>query len=327
MKKLFILIILWFLSFQLVSKPLIIFDTDFGGDADDLGALVMLHNFINRGECEVLAIMSWSLEENTVSAIDAVNRFYKHEYIPIGTRKGSTYFEPWNYNQAIIKKLPYKITYNEAPDAVYLYRKILSNSPDTSITIVTVGPLANLKSLIESPSDSISNMTGLELIKSKVKEFVIMGGQFPEGKNEWNFNGNMPGITKFVLENIEVPVTFSGYEIGVDIKTGAKFNEIDPEHPLYIGFMHFSQNAPWMKEYFQGKILNNSSYDQTAVLYAVSGGIGKYWIKITDGFCIADEDGGNKWVKLKSKNHAYLKLIIEKDEMANIIESLMLGNY
>ena len=57
------------------AQPKIIFDTDFGGDADDLGALVMLHHFMNRGECDLLAVMCWNVEPSAVSAIDAVNRF------------------------------------------------------------------------------------------------------------------------------------------------------------------------------------------------------------------------------------------------------------
>ena len=35
-----------------------------------------------------------------------------------------------------------------------------------------------------------------------------MGGQFPAGENEWNFNGDMPGVTKFVVENLEEYVEY-----------------------------------------------------------------------------------------------------------------------
>ena len=73
------------------SDPvIIIFDTDFGGDADDLGALVMLHNFMARGECELLAVMCWQTEISSVSGIDAVNRFYNNP-VPVGTRKDETH--------------------------------------------------------------------------------------------------------------------------------------------------------------------------------------------------------------------------------------------
>lgn len=310
-----------------ITQPKIIFDTDIGGDADDLGALAMLHNYVKRGDCELLAIMSWSDDKFAVPAIDAINRYYHHPNIPIGTRKDGTSESETNYNQAIAKNFEYKLSYEDVPDAVDLYRKILAKAKDSSITIVTVGPLLNIQRLIQSKPDKYSKHSGDELISKKVKEFVIMGGKFPKGDNEWNFNGNMPGVTKFVIDNIKVPIVFSGFELGVQIKTGAAFNDIDEDTPLYQGFMHFSQNAPWMKDNFKGKILNNSTFDQTAVLYAVNGGVGVLWKKITGGYCLADDKGGNKWEKRENSNHSYLKLIETPEFMGLLIELIMLNRF
>jgi inosine-uridine nucleoside N-ribohydrolase len=321
----FLILILFALSGN--AQPKIIFDTDIGGDADDLGALAMLHNYIKRGDCELLAIMSWSNDKYAVPAIDAINRYYHHPNIPIGTRKDGIYESETNYNQAIANNFEYNLTYDDVPDAVDLYRKILAKAKDSSITIVTVGPLLNIQRLIQSKPDKYSESSGDELISKKVKEFVIMGGKFPKGDNEWNFNGNMPGVTKFVIDNIKVPIVFSGFELGVQIKTGAVFNDIDENTPLYQGFMHFSKNAPWMKDQFEGKILNNSTFDQTAVLYAVNGGVGVLWKKITGGYCVADENGGNKWVKLENSNHSYLKLIETPEFMGLLIELIMLNRF
>jgi inosine-uridine nucleoside N-ribohydrolase len=326
--KLLLLFTLTFLfSANAFSQVKIIFDTDIGADADDLGALVMLHHFIDKGECDLLAVMCWSTEEYAVSAIDAVNRFYNHPYIPIGTRKGDTYFESWNYTKQIADNFYHELDYASVADASVLYREILSKSQDKSITIVTVGPLKNIENLIQSQADSISGLSGKELIDQKVKEFVIMGGQFPQGDKEWNFDGEMHGVTRFVIQNISTPITFSGFELGLAIKTGEVFNHIDPKTPLYIGSLHFSKNAPWVKEDFNGKILNSSTYDQTAVLYAVRKGIGVYWEKVENGICLPDDTGGNTWVEATSSNHSYLKLRMDKEELATLLESLMLGDF
>jgi inosine-uridine nucleoside N-ribohydrolase len=314
-------------SFIAFSQPKIIFDTDIGGDADDLGAIAMLHNYVSRGDCELLAVMCWSDDEYAVPAIDAINRFYLHPNIPIGVRKDGTSTSVTNYNQAIANNFEYKLTYNDVPETVDLYRKILSSAADTSITIITVGPLKNIQRLLQSKADKHSKLNGSELISKKVKEFVIMGGKFPKGDDEWNFNGNMPGVTKYVLSNLKVPVVFSGFELGVQIKTGAIFNEIDTETPLYKGFMYFSQHAPWIKDQYKGKILDNSTFDQTAVLYAVNGGVDVLWEKVTGGFCEADEKGGNKWVKRENSNHSYLKLIETPKFMALLIEAIMLNRF
>ena len=74
---------------------------DIGGDADDLGALVMLHNYVKSGDCELLAIMNWGTDEFAVPAIDAINRFYLHPEIPIGTRKDGTTTSDTQYNKVI----------------------------------------------------------------------------------------------------------------------------------------------------------------------------------------------------------------------------------
>jgi hypothetical protein len=154
-----------------------------------------------------------------------------------------------------------------------------------------------------------------------------MGGEFPSGKGEWNFSGNMPGVTRFVFDNLTLPVTFSGYEIGVRIKTGKIFNEIDEHTPLYQGFLHFSRNAPWVKENYKGEILDNASFDQTAVLYAVRGGLGIYWDRVENGYCEIDVNGDNRWIEGEKTNHSYLKLTHDYEKMAELIESIMLNDF
>ena len=89
MRKLYTTILVLLISVSGIKAQVkIIFDTDLGGDFDDLGALAMLHHFVDKGECDLLAVMCWSTEQYAVSAIDAVNRFYQHPDIPVGVRKG-----------------------------------------------------------------------------------------------------------------------------------------------------------------------------------------------------------------------------------------------
>jgi len=310
-----------------LAQTRIIFDTDFGIDADDLGALAMLHHFVDKNECELEAIMCWSTEQYAVSAIDAVNRFYGHPDIPIAVRKDSVQYVESSYSKPIADKFPNTLKHQDVPDAVTLYRKILAESDDNSLVIVTVGPLKNIENLLESAGDSITPLRGEELGEQKVQEFVIMGGKFPEGKWEWNFAGGMPGVTRNVLAMLDVPITFSGFELGVAIKAGEVFNRMDPNTPLYVGFLHYSGNAPWMKRNFKGAILDNSTFDQTAVLYAVRNGIGTYWDKVSDGVCLPDEKGGNTWKLAENSKHSYLKLTMDQDEIAIVIEGMMLGEF
>ena len=309
------------------EMPRIIFDTDFGGDADDLGALAMLNNFVNKEECELMAVMCWNVEPYAVAAISAVNTFYGNPDIPIGTRKDKGEYIDWMHGKVLADNFPYQVDAESAPETTELYRKLLVESKDHEVVIVTVGPLSNILRLINSEPDDISPLTGLQLIEQKVKEFVIMGGQYPTGEQEWNFDGNMKGVTKYVLEKLTVPITFSGYELGVNLKTGEIFNEIDKNSPLYKGFMHFSKYCPWLNDQYEGKIYDNATYDQTAVLYAVRNGVGDYWSRVEDGYCVADSTGGNTWKTATGTNHAYLKLIREQEDMATVIENFMINNF
>ncbi|MCC5928368.1 MAG: nucleoside hydrolase [Cyclobacteriaceae bacterium] len=317
------------LHYQLISiaQPKIILDTDIGSDADDLAAIAMLHNLHRRGECELLAIMCWSTEKYAVPAIDALNRYYGHPEIPVGARDIEVFYESWQYNKAIADRFEHQLKHDDVPNATTLYRKLLHAAEDQSIIVVTIGPLFNIQALIQSEPDSVSKFSGRDLIAQKVEKFVIMGGGFPDCEiDEWNFNGRMPGVTKFVIENLPVPIVFSGYEVGMPIMTGETLNQRDSRCPLFVGYQHFSKYAPWMQPY-ENRIKNNNSYDQTAVLYAVRGGVGKYWEKISDGHCAVNEAGRNTWIRGKKSLHSYLRLIETPEKVADVIESVMLNTF
>ncbi|MEO1486128.1 MAG: nucleoside hydrolase [Bacteroidota bacterium] len=309
------------------EKPILIFDTDFGGDADDLGALAMLNHFQNKAEVELLGVMCWNLEKYAVSAIDAVNTYYGNPHIPIGRRLGEAHKTPWNHSKVIATHLEHDIDLKNVSDATALYRRLLSEQDNQSVIIVAVGPLMNIKLLLDSKPDAYSELSGWDLVHQKVKEFVIMGGNFPSSENEWNFDGNMPGVTKYVLEKLELPITFSGAELGASLKTGEVFNQLPKDSPLYLGFFHFSKHAPWMNHQFQGKIYDNATFDQTAILYAIRNGLGYYWHKVEDGICVADETGGNQWIAKEGSHHSYLVLDMEKQAMETELEKFMLGDF
>ncbi len=312
------------------AKPQIILDTDIGIDADDLGALAMLHRLLDKDECELLAVICATTELYAVPAVSAVNHFYGRPNIPIGSRKIGVYHKAWNYNRVLAQNFPHSTELRDGHNAVDLYRKLLEKSEDHSIVIVTIGPLQNIQALLLSEADEFSPLSGAELIEKKVKEFVITGGYFPEGENEWNFDGDAPGVTKFVLENLQSPITFIGLEIGRPIMSGANIS--DPESPLFVGYQYFFNNAPWIhkprmpwiKMYYKRHVKDNFSFDQTAILYAVRNGVETFWGRVENGYCVADETGGNKWVTGSKFNHSYLTLTADPEKMGTLIESLML---
>ncbi len=296
-----------FLSIAAFAQPKIILDTDFGNDADDLGALSILNNLENRGECEVLAVMSYFTENDVIAAIDAVNLFYGNEF-PLAISSREYYTLKTSYNAAIVDKFKSRQANNSVPLCCELYRKILSSAEPNSITLVVVGPLGNIRDLYLSPADEISPLTGAELLQSKVKSFAIMGGGYPSMKGEWNFNGDQPGTTKFILESLPHQLGFVDYEVGSSIKIGDEFNSLEGDSPLKTGFAHFSANASWMKQYYKGRILDNSSFDQIALYLGIYGAESPYYDMIEGERCIAEENGDNQWVEDANSHHTYMRL-------------------
>ncbi len=289
------------------SVPKIIFDTDFGSDADDLGALTILNNLENEGKCEVLAVMSYFTERDVIAGIDAVNNFYGNDF-PLAIASRNDYSAPHNYNKAIADKFVYRQTNESVPLCVDLYRQILAEADDSSITLITVGPLGNIKELYDSPADEVSPLTGAELIERKVKKFAIMGSGYPSKNGGWNFYGDSPGTTQYVLEKIKRPMAFVDFYVGQSMKIGSEFNSLKGESPLTVGFMHFSENAAWMKDNFAGKILDNSSFDQIALYLGIYGSESPYYDMVSGERCTAEQSGDNKWVKDAESNHTYMRL-------------------
>ncbi|HOX83972.1 MAG TPA: nucleoside hydrolase [Chryseolinea sp.] len=303
--------------FSQKTKPeKIILDTDFGNDCDDAGALAILHQMAYLGEAEILATMYPMNDEWGAAAIDAVNTYYGKSNIPIGTYKGDYVYKGKHndfYNSALASTFPNDLkTGHNAPHAIVLYRKILLSQPDKSITIVVVGPQRLLADLLLSPSDSISKLNGMQLVKKKVKKLVSMGAEYPSG-NEWNIR-ICPDGAKLVAEQWPTPIVYSGFEIGKPIMTGERLiTETEKTNPVRVAF----ETNPMVDEK-----KNRHSWDETAVLYGVRG-LKDYWT-LSSGVLKISEDGKNSWI-IPGKTHQYLIAKMPTLEIKKVIEDMMVA--
>ena len=308
----------------LAAQEKIIFDTDFGGDADDLGALTILNNLENDGVCEITAIMVYSNYSDAIAAIDGVNRYYGNDGVPMAIRNHSYYDTETSYCNAVATTLPHELTNDDVPLCIDLYREILSQADDKSITLVTVGPLANIKELIDSKADKHSPLTGLELMNRKLKGISMMGGAFPAMENEWNFWGNSAGTTRYVLDKLATPIAIIGYEVGQAVKIGNEFNKIKGNNPLYPGFLYFSEHAPWMKADFKGAILDNPCYDQITLLHGIYGDDHKGWEMVEGWRCVVEDNSATQWVEDEKSNHRYMRVAKHPTRLRNEVRRLMM---
>ena len=291
----------------------VIFDTDIGPDWDDVGATATLHALANFGEAEILAMMVSSGGHSATwgpSCLDAFNTYYGRSDIPIGVATDGPSFGS-SYNQQIAEEFPQDLGTGNAWDAVELYRKILSEQPDSSVVIVTVGFITNMEDLLKSESDNYSTLNGTDLVNKKVKRWVCMGGGFPSTGGEFNFNRDA-AATKYAVENWPKPIMFSGFEIGSPIYTGAKLALTSESNPI--------RRAYELAGGYVGS--TRSSWDQTAVLAAIRDPL-LYWDLITTGYCEVGDNGSNIWHDSPDKDHSYLVKKLTNAEMVEIIDNLM----
>ena len=251
------------------AQPLpVILDTDIAGDYDDVGAMALLHAFADKGEANILAVVSCNAFATTVPSISVLNTYFGRPDIPVGvTHRAKPNMDcPQQWAQAIIAKYPHKLKSNsEAHEAVSLYRRILSQQPDHSVTIITIGFFTNLADLLNSAPDDYSPFNGRQLVQQKVKSLVAMATSVPKNKEtgrEYNVYVDTEAA-RIVFEQWDTPIILSPLELGEEIFTGAPLTQDAA-----------IQNSP-VKDVFTIALQKDKntkgrmSWDQTAVLAAV----------------------------------------------------------
>ncbi|KAJ4380941.1 hypothetical protein N0V85_008696 [Neurospora sp. IMI 360204] len=355
-------------------KKNLIIDTDLFSDVDDAGALLLAST---SPHINLLGVFVNKPSTYSVLAASAIVSYYTtHSHkkaIPIGvfrhpTNDGTVIPLPhttfldvvyWHLGE-FASKIAYQFGSPSSPDhvkgegpsipwghaedawsAVSLYRKLLSEADDESVTIASIGFLDNLSLLLDSGPDSFSSLPGRELISAKVAELIIMGGRYPEGRS-WNFFGSHPDSTHHnggrglglgpkgtanVINNWPTPqedgwkgkVVYVGDEVGGNVLTGAELvKKMGPKgDPVGRAYRYYAYGEA------------RPSWDPVAVLYAIDGlrelfkyderysGCGRNWVD--------ERDGSNKWVwDEETKNQFVLALKVDNETVAREIDRLFL---
>lgn len=205
-------------------------------------------------------------------------------------------------------------------DAVELYRKVLSEQPDKSVWIASIGFTTNIEGLMRSGPDQYSPLNGTALLSQKVAGIGWMGGKYPSsaGAPEWNFShDNIGGSTKFCVDNMptDLEIMFSGFELGVQVLTGAPMTKQLPE------------TSPCRKAYIDlvGENNDRPSWDPVTTLYAVQG-VQPWWNDTSLGYNnVTSCNGNNDWVSDGvDHSQAYLTTLEAPSQVADVINQLLL---
>jgi inosine-uridine nucleoside N-ribohydrolase len=309
-------------SFATVSKPTIpriIFDTDMGPDYDDIGAITVLHALAAKGECEILATVASDGHVSIAPVIEFFNSYFNQSKIPVGIPAANAPNFPSenNWNEKLLNHFEKQVLKDKQyPKAVDIYREILASEKDNSVTIVTVGFLSNISDLLNSGPDRFSKLSGVELVRKKVKNWVAMAGAFPQGRE---FNVLKDAAAAYnAIEKWPKPILFSGYEIGDKILTGGKVaNQGAPENPIAWGYKYN------LRTYLVKPELNRPSWDQTAVLCAIRDPAEYFYVN-GPGKLELDKDGNNSWNPDVDAKHYFLSHKYPYRKVEEVLDQLML---
>ncbi len=291
--------------------PLIILDTDMGSDCDDVGALAIIHQYVKQGKARLLGcIYSSGKVPFGAGIIDAINTYYGKPSIPIGADYDERFGDPIDKMDA--GKLArdtagfgHDIIFNrDVPEQTVLNRQLLAEQADNSVTYITIGHTKALYELLVSKPDSVSALSGLELVRTKVKKWVALGGLNAQrldgaGSKDWNFfrNGTAP-YTDYLLENFPCP----GYMInaGSKVFTGQSLAQTPVASIVRTAYRDWL----WKVEK-KGLSDGRPSWDLAAVCFAVEGS-GAFFEMPEKGVLHFDVKTGSKWEKKEIGRHYYV---------------------
>lgn len=310
-----------------VQVPRILFDTDITGDVDDVLALAMLHNLEDRGACKLLGVTISKQDPLTASFGDAQNTFHGRPDLPVGvTRDAAAQKRQSRYLKlAESADYPHDIRSNDdVAEAVTLTRKLLAAQPDGSVSIVSVGIASNMANLLRSKGDEHSPLDGPALIRQKVKLLSIMAGAFQSIDDNNHFlEANVINGIAFMQTvardwPAEVPVVWSGYEIGVSLPYPRQSIARDfgyvPHHIVKEAYLLYC-----------GSEHDRPCWDQSSVLYAVFPDRGFFGLSRGGLVSVAD-DGFTRFTlpKRDDKKHPRDRfLTLTAEQRARVLEAMV----
>jgi hypothetical protein len=248
----------------------VIVDTDLDSDVDDVGAVALLNSFMDQGEVNLIGCVhdTTNLQLSSCAAIQAINAYYGHPHIPIGQSFGDK--GPSVPMTSILKPAPpdgyhkvlgpdssnytLELHHRFAPDfpnddkcpaGVDVYRKALAGAPDASVVICSIGTMENIQDLLLSQPDSVSSLSGLDLVAKKVRMLVIMFNTQPQDH--------------YLLSKWPTKIIWSTY-IGNGVGTGPTLLATPENNPVRVAYDLFG-------------VLHNGrqSWDLTAAWIAARG--------------------------------------------------------
>lgn len=333
----------------------LIYDGDIGPDPCDFSTLSMLHEYHNRGMIELIGVVGETPDLYLASTFSIYDQLYgngtpigsfndRSDDVPFSLRVKTTYaiatmFATYeNQNKKIYERYGNEETRtaDDVPGPVEIYRQLLAEAEDDSITIYAAGQLYNFPALFASQADHYSSLNGEDLVCAKVSRFVFMGGYFPSSfenpfyllmdRAEWNWWAlGEKGITRATMDTLAKmgkPITYVGYKVGLKVPVGRKIvRRLGRDHPTSEAYFQFRLTYGGEGEDLAS---DNPAFDDVALYYVVEGGEGRFFDR-NHGHAVINDDGANTW-EPEGTSEGYLTLLPGvEDELIDVITDRVTG--
>ena len=225
-----------------------ILGTDWWTDCDDAVALRVLARAHKAGEVNLLGVVINACMKDSVASLKGFLKKEGIEGLPVGLDAEATDFGgPLTYQMRLAADWYPEGSNEEAEKGVKVYRKLLAEA-EGKVEILEIGFLQVVAALLQSEADEISPKTGMELVREKVAKFWVMAGKWDaDGEAEHNFCRNQRSRTagEIFCRCCPVPVTFLGWEVGINVISGGKLSEGDVLKQVLFDHGSFDGRHSW----------------------------------------------------------------------------------
>lgn len=288
-----------------VCRNLII-DTDIGPDCDDAGAIAIACKFSRELGFNISAVINCTSNPFGNGAADAIMDYCGVNGVLQGRFCRRSFLEDCRkYNEYVATK--YSKAFSEGSllveDSLEVYRKVLQNAEDKSVTVVTVGQLNALAEILQAEP---------KLCAEKIYSVVSMAGSFDETVPEYNVACDAAGaeIAFGAIEKLGIPQYLISVELGGDVITGFS-QEDNAEDPIRDSY----------RLYTDGRMRRNS-WDLIAVHFAVVGE-GEIYETGDKGSISVFPKGEIRLTKSEKGNTCFVYRKIEIGELEAVLDGII----
>lgn len=316
-------------------------DTDLGFDCDDAGAIALADILHNNGKISLLAVTHSVNRQIGGAAIKCIDRYYGNPSVPVGIA-GRYAIDADRFYEEFYAKFRYADSFSgwkEKPSFYKLFEGLkkeesehgfssavdvtadaLFGCEDDSVTFVCIGQANNVADMLEEVPLGRYGMTRRELFLKKVRNIVIMCGNFMEYEKEYllgdlywkgEFNVLLDiASAKKLFSYTDFPIYVLDFNQGADVLAGSGLREQtdNPVRKMYLA-------------HGDGKRLDLPAWDIMTVMFA--SGVFDEMFTVGESGTVTIDDNGKSVFRTGAGSHRLIRRKAAADEFSAVINEVL----